>query len=223
MSKPDAASPSKRASTVSRLLSLPDAFSLDTFTNLLGIEKGIAKVYLARWTAAGYLESSGPRTGFYFNVLKNREAPSEFMAEAVRYVYPSALIRGATVLHAAGKTTQVPHQVDVAVLAPANRAKTNGFNEVPKPRSWYAAVHEMKAKEQLFGLPALQPEMALADLYATKGDWHPDIDDLEVDELDWKRFKKACDILGIEVPDQLQELVAKNCAAVGRQRRRRTP
>jgi len=206
-----------------RLLGLPDAFSQDTFTNLLGIEKGIAKVYLSRWTAAGHLQSSGPRTAFYFNVLKNRSAPSEFMAEAIRHVYPTALVRGVTVLHAAGVTTQVPHQVDVAVLAPANRARTNGFNEVPKPRSWYVAVHQMKAKEGMFGLPALQPEMALADLYATKGDWHPDIDDLEVDELDWKRFKKACDVLGIEVPPQLQELVARSCAADGQARRRRTP
>lgn len=196
-----------RISAVKRLLVLPDAFSLATCATLLGVTNGAARVMLARWTAANYVQPSGSRTGFYFNVLKNRNAPDECLARAIKHIYPSAMVRGATVLHAAGKTTQVPHQIDVAVLGRADRAKTTGFSERAKPRRWYATLHGMWDKDGLFGLPALQPEAALADLYATEGDWHPDVDDLEVDELDWPKFKAACDILGIEVPEQLRDLV----------------
>lgn len=197
-----------RVSAVQRLMELPDAFSLNTLATLLGIEKGAATVYLARWSAAGYVQASGPRTGFYFNVLKNRNSPAEFMVQSILHVHPSAMVRGSTVLNAAGKTTQVSHQVDVAVLAPANRAHTNGFQETPKSRRWYASMQGMRTKDGLYGLPSLCPEAALADMYATPGDWHPDVDDLEVDELDWRKFKEATDLLGIEVPLQLKGLVA---------------
>ena len=198
-----------QTSAVERLLSLPDAFSLNACATLLGIEKRVAKVYLSRWSAAGYIKASGPRTGFYFNVLKNRSAPSELLAEAMRHVYPTAMVRGVTVLHAAGKTAQGPQLIEVAVLAPLNRARTDGFDARAKPRRWYAAVQEMKEQQGLFGLPSLQPEMALADLYATPNDWHPDIDDLEVDELDWVKFKSACEILRVDVPQQLMHLVER--------------
>jgi len=211
MSQPTAAT--SRASTVNRLLSLPDAFSLNAFATLLGIDKGVAKVYLSRWSALGYVKSSGPRTGFYFNVLKNRAAPSECLSDAILHVYPTAMVRGATILHATGKTTQVPHEISVAVLAPINRAHTEGYSEVAKPKRWYVSVQTMRSKDGLFGLPALEPEMALADLYATPNDWHPDIDDLEVDEFDWVKFKSACDILGVDVPQQLQDEVTAACAA----------
>lgn len=197
-----------RVSAVQRLLSLPDAFSLNLCASLLGIEKGVAKVYLSRWAAAGYVKASGPRTGFYFNVLKNRSSTSEFLPQAILHVHPTALVRGATVIHASGMTTQVSHQIDVAVLAPANRAHTDGFAEWPKSKRWYVAMQDMKLKDGLFGLPALQPEAALADMFATPNDWHPDIDDLEVDELDWAKFKVVCDRLGIEVPEQLRDVVA---------------
>ena len=197
-----------RVSAVQRLLSLPDAFSLNLCATLLGVEKGVAKVYLSRWAAAGYVKASGPRTGFYFNVLKNRNSTAECLPQSILHVHPTAIVRGATVIHATGMTTQVTHQIDVAVLAPANRAHTDGFVEWPKPRRWYVALQNMKLKDGLFGLPALQPEAALADMYATPNDWHPDIDDLEVDELDWMKFKVACEGLGIEVPEQLRDVVA---------------
>ena len=198
-----------RVSAVQRLLGLPDAFSLNLCATLLGIEKGAAKVYLSRWVAAGYVKASGPRTGFYFNVLKNRNSPAEFLPHSILHVHPTAMVRGATVIHATGMTTQVTHQIDVAVLAPANRAHSDGFVEWPKSRRWYVAMQDMKLKDGLFGLPALQPEAALADMYGTARDWHPDIDDLEVDELDWVKFKVVCDRLGIEVPEQLRDVVAK--------------
>lgn len=198
-----------RVSAVQRVLGLPDAFSLNLCATLLGIEKGVATVYLSRWSAAGYVKASGPRTGFYFNVLKSRDSPAERLTEAILHVHPTAMVRGATVLHATGMTTQVPHQIDVAVLAPANRAHTTGFEERPKSRRWYAAMQGMKLKDGLFGLPALSPEAALADLYATPGDWHPDVDDLEVDELDWLKFGAACNALGIAVPQQLVAQMAQ--------------
>lgn len=198
-----------RLSAVQRLMTLPDAFSLNLAATLMGVDRGVAKVYLSRWSAAGYLKSSGPRTGFYFNVLKNRQAESECLVQAILHVHPTAMARGATVLHACGATTQVPHQVDVAVLAPANRAHTDGFMEWPKSRRWYDTVSEFKSASGVLGLPSLTPEAALADMYSTPDDWHPDIDDLEVDEINWGRFQVACERLGIDVPVQLKPLVVQ--------------
>ncbi|MCZ8254451.1 MAG: hypothetical protein O9327_02065 [Polaromonas sp.] len=213
---------SARMSAVQRLMALPDAFSLNVAATLMDVDKEVAKVYLSRWSTAGYIQSSGPRTGFYFNVLKNRQAASDCLPQAILHVHPTALVRGATVLHAAGVTTQITHQVDVAVLAPANRAHTNGFVEWPKPHRWYVAVNEFKSTDGLMGLPSLDTEAALADMYATPGDWHPDVDDLEVDDIDWGRFKVACERFGIDVPSQLKPLVAKAAPLTPRPARKRT-
>lgn len=192
-------------------MALPDAFSANSFATLLGISREVAAVNLSRWAAAGYIKASGRRTGFYFNVLKRRDAPEVLASEALMHVYPTAIVRGASVLHARGLTTQYPHEVHVGVLAPANRAHTDGFSEVGRSRGWYEAIQSLRVggkAETLYGLPALAPEVALADLFASKNDWHPDVDDLELEDVDWSLFKIACTRFGVSVPEAFQGFVA---------------
>ncbi len=203
-------------SAVELLRMLPEVFDLSTATRLLDMERGIAKTYLSRWGRAGLVKPAGQRAGIYFNVLRAPGAAESRAVDALRMAYPSAVLRGASVLHATGWTTQIPRRTTVAVLARRTLMGLDGFEVAGRPRAWYEAVHaDLKAAKDFstYGLPSLSPAMALADCYADASSWRPDPDDLDdLDEGAWAEVRAAFAALGAEEPAWLADMAGPSPA-----------
>lgn len=177
-----------------RLARLPGVFSLATASRMLDMPRQQTLAYLARWRARKWVEPAGPRAGIYFNRIANTQAADVHRTDALLMLYPSAVLIGESVLHAAGWTTQIPSTLQVAVEKTSARRsykQLDGFTLHPRPLSWFAHAHAQvrspqKAGFNTYGLPTLSPKFALADLYATPGAWHPDADDLDIPINDQK-------------------------------------
>lgn len=209
--------PRKYQSALDRLLALPAIFTLNTMVRATGMSREVAKVALSRWAEKGLIENAGPRAGIYFNRLVDRSGENANAVRALMIKYPSATLCGASVLHAAGWTTQIPSSVHVAIEERPSYAQIDGVTLHPRPVSWFrsmqnrhAFANQAKSGEDstvtAFGLRSLSPAWALGDLYAdgSKNAWHPDEDDLDIPDKDLAKLVKACTALGV-TPDWLAE------------------
>lgn len=172
-------------SAIERLKHLPEVFTINTLSRLMDCPKPTVLAYLSRWRSKGWVEPAGPRSGVYFNLFKNPLAASEYRVDALRMLYPSAMLMGESVLHAAGWITQIPQVLHVAVEKRPSYMQLQGVELHPKPLSWFKTVpilQPTQAKFSSYGLRTLTPAWALADLLATPFAWHPDADDVEVPE-----------------------------------------
>lgn len=170
-------------SAIVRLRSLPEAFTLAAFRRLTGFSENAAAVCLHRWKTKDLIEAAGERAGIYFNKLKNPQPDTVLRVEALLYEYPSAILSGESVLHAAGWITQVPAQITVAVLLRLSCVSFRGFEIRGRPLSWFTAVHgdvSARSNDRVYRMRALTPALALVDLYGDPQAWHPDPDDLDV-------------------------------------------
>jgi hypothetical protein len=166
-----------------RLRRLPEVFSVNTLGLLMNIPKPTALVYLSRWRAKAWVEPAGPRCGVYFNLVRNPQSTREHRALALLMEYPGATLMGASVLHAFGWTTQIPTRMHVAVERRRIYVQFTGFDLHPKSLEWFRTVAYAKAKGAyipIYGLRAITPAWALADLFETPNAWHPESDDLDV-------------------------------------------
>jgi len=59
-------------------------------------------VCLTRWKDKGLVEAAGERARLYFNKLKCNEVDGSLRIAALLFEYPSAMLCGESVLHAAG-------------------------------------------------------------------------------------------------------------------------
>jgi hypothetical protein len=197
-----------RRSATDLLRTLPDVFDLSTLSRMADMEREAAYVYLTRWSRKGLVQPAGQRAGIYFNLVTAPDAPRRLATTALVMEYPTAILRGASVLHAAGWTTQIPQETTVAVLQRRTYAKLSGFDLTPRPRAWYTAVHGRLSTDPdlcAFGLRSLTPALALADAYAPRGGWKPDPDDLDLDDADPSEIVEAFATLGVELPDFLAD------------------
>ena len=170
-------------SAIDRLRNLPEAFTLAAFRRLTGFSQNAAAVCLHRWKTKDLIEPAGERAGIYFNKLKTPQPDTALRIEALLYEYPSAILRGESVLHAAGWITQVPAQLTVAVLLRPTYVSFTGFEIRGRPLSWFTAVHgavSARRNDRVYGMRALPPALALVDAYGDPEAWHPDPDDLDV-------------------------------------------
>jgi hypothetical protein len=74
-----------------------------------------------------------------------------------------------------------------------------GFDIRGRPLSWFRKIHPLldpDAEKRVYGLGALPPSLALADLYADRAGWHPDPDDLDIPEQDHGSVLSATELLG---------------------------
>lgn len=191
-------------SSIERLRELPEVFTLSAVASLGAMPKKTATVYLSRWSAASLVEASGPRSGVYFNLIKSPVISGEMRLKALLATYPSAILIGESVLHSAGWTTQVPRKTSVAVISRRSYVQLDGFEISGRPISWFKKVHGALLKPEdadftTYGLRALPPAFALADLYGTKHAWHPDPDDLDVDEDQVEATVEAARILDVDI------------------------
>lgn len=193
-----------------RLMQLPEVFSLSTLVRFTGMSRDSAKVLASRWNERGLVASAGPRAGVYFNRVRD---PSGHRANAIRALvmkYPSATLCGASVLHAAGWTTQIPSAVHVAIETRPSYSSIDGVTLHPRPVAWFRFMHQHDAwqsagqaeENATYGLRALAPAWALADLYADDepSAWHPDADDLDIPDEASNHVATAFALMGVEPP-----------------------
>lgn len=191
---------------VSRLRALPDTFTFAAFLRYTGFTANAAAVYLRRWKSKGLIEPAGERAGIYFNRIKLPVIDGSHRVQALLFEYPTAILCGESVLHAAGWITQIPAQLSVAVMQRPSYVSLNGFLIRGRPRSWFVKVHDAvnAAKNpRVYGLRALPPALALVDLYGDAKAWHPDRDDLDIPKADVKRVKAAGKLLGVEISEEI--------------------
>jgi hypothetical protein len=188
---------------VERLRGLPEVFTLAGFRKITGFSPNAAAVCLKRWKTRGLIEPAGDRAGIYFNKLRRAEIDSSDRVCALLFEYPTAVLCGESVLHAAGWITQIPARLSVAVLARPSYVSLHGFEIHGRSRSWFRKVHRAVSaagNAPVYGLRALPPALALADLYGNPKAWHPDADDLDVPREQEAALLAASKLLGVKLP-----------------------
>lgn len=188
--------------------SLPEIFTLPQAAGALGMDHRAASVYVHRWRGDGLVDAAGERIAVFFNRLKIPEVTSDHRIAVAKYIYPSAMLAGESVLHAAGWITQIPASLTMDVLSRARYPSISGIDIRGRPKAWFLRMQSLgEPGEALHGLRALSPAAALADLYQAPGAWHPDPDDLDVPESDLPRLQEAFVAMGLD-PSQRQDVFA---------------
>jgi len=189
--------------TWQRLRALPEVFTRNDMAAIhFDGDKNKASVYLSRWKKMGLVTSFGS-SGVYFNLLRNPDAARDGSLTALGLLFPEAVIIGASALHDVGWTTQIPMTTDVAVKRRASYPAPPGFNLHPRSVAWFRTMHDYI---DLVGFPRLSPDAALADAWLHAGMWHPDLDDLESDEIDVLILRETFIRLKVAWPSQYELL-----------------
>jgi hypothetical protein len=188
-------------SALTRLQELPEAFTFSGFCKLSRFSNEAAAVCLRRWKEKGLIEPAGDRAKIYFNKLRSPEVDSTLRIAALLFEYPTAVLCGESVLHAAGWITQIPAELSVAVLSRPSYISLHGFDIRGRSLSWFRKIHPLidpSEQQRVFGLRALPAALALADLYADPKGWHPDPDDLDIPQDLHDSILPAFELLGLE-------------------------
>lgn len=191
-----------RRSAYDRLRELPEIFTIATAMRQIGLDMPSMRVTMSRWHRRGLVEPAGPKAGIYYNRLVSPDAPAERLSDAILMVHPTAILCEASVLHAAGWTTQIPTRVSVNGVRRPSYAELYGVDVHPRPIGWFrfmrrqgAVLSPTQANFPTYGLPALKPAWALADARTDPRAWHPDSDDLDITEEDEASIAKAAEAL----------------------------
>lgn len=189
-------------SAIERLRALPAVFSLAMLAARLDSDKAKASIYAKRWKDAGLIRAVGPRVGVYYNLLVDPQGPSTHSLNALRLVFPEAVIAAETVLHDAGWTTQIPFNTQVIVLDRRTVPQIDGFDLHRRPRKWFSGFSP-DIDQAAFA--RLSPYGALVDAYQYDGyggqrTWRPDLDDLQTDEINWGRLAQLFQAHGQPLP-----------------------
>lgn len=169
--------------SIDRMRQLPAAFSVNQAARLFEMDKRMLSVYLARLQRMGLIKKAGPKAGIYYNVLLGPPKDSD-VAEAIRIAYPSAVLYGASVLHNAGWTTQIPQAIHIVVLDKGSYPSLDGVEVYRRPLAWYQRHAQDIVQSgrdvdfETYGLPALRPLACLEDMRAVRDGWVPEADDL---------------------------------------------
>ncbi len=196
---------------LTRLLSLPEVFTFAGFCKMTDLSADAAAVYLRRWKVRGLIEPAGARAGIYFNKLKRAQIESSDRIAALLFEYPTAVLCGESVLHAAGWITQIPARLSVAVMSRRSFVSLHGFDIRGRPRTWFGKVHaavNAPGNERIYGLKALPPALALVDLYTDAKGWHPALDDLDLPEEEKAAVLGASELLRVRLPAALRNTCA---------------
>lgn len=177
--------PAQRTSVIDHLQAMPDVFDLGLFLLTTGVSRGSAKVMISRWASKGYVELAGPKAGLYFKRLGATMDRSQQIEAGVLHLYASATTCGATVLHQAGWTTQIPRELHVAIEERPSVVQISGVKLYQRPLSWFRTVHDQKGFEvephaSIHSMRRLRPHWALADMMTFRDGWVPDEDDLDI-------------------------------------------
>jgi hypothetical protein len=199
-------------SALTRLRDLPEAFTFAGFCKLSRLSNKAAAVCLTRWKEKGLIEPAGERARLYFNKLKCNDVDGSLRIAALLFEYPSAVLCGESVLHAAGWITQIPARLSVAVISRPSYVSLHGFDIHGRQLSWFKKIHpamDSSAEKRIYGLRALPPPLALMDLYGDPKGWHPEVDDLDIPQENFASVEAAATLLRVDVPQPLGHKIKK--------------
>lgn len=199
-----------RRSSVDILRALPPVFDISTFQRMVDVPRQHARTYLSRWSDTKLVASAGPRAGVYFNLVVEPDSVSARAGEALLLLYPSAILNGSSVLHAAGWSTQIPARVTAAALSRPTYAMLDAFDVVGRPRSWFVATRAGISDDPdlaRYGVRSLTPAFALADALTHDDGWRPDPDDLDLSDADPDEIAGAFRALGKKPPEWIRDLL----------------
>lgn len=176
-----------------RLLKLPEVFSLhdlskDTF-NMASLRPETAKKFVLRMCDRGYIQPAGPRTGYYYNLVKDSMGYANRKLEVAELMYPEAIVIGHNVLHNYGWITQIPRTFDVAIDGSRRSvAQIDGVSLRRRNADWFACRQEddsiLRYGESPFYIDSLTPRAALEDIRIHQDMWVPERDDLFIPDDD---------------------------------------
>lgn len=148
-----------------------------------------ASSVLTRWQRQELVVSAGE--GVWFNLVVDPDGPENRLFEAIGRMFPAVVVIGATVLHDAGWTTQVPQRQTVAVPPRRSTPNPDRVEVCPRPRVWFRKV-EPFLRRNVYAVPSLTPAAALADALTHKPGWRPDPDDIGLESMkDVRDFQAA--------------------------------
>ncbi len=170
---------------VQRLMALPAIIDLRMLERQ-GLTRGSARLQASMWARAGMLKPAGPRSGIYYNLVRDNRGAAAHLGELLIREYATPIVVGASAIHHFGWTTQMPRVLEVAVPVTRRRRrfmKIDGAIVVPRPLSWYQKIAG-HVSDGPYGLKVLAPQYALADAYRHKDVWVPDPDDIDLSDAD---------------------------------------
>lgn len=209
-----------KISSINRLKALPAIFTLDNAAAEIGCDTVTASVYIHRWRSLGIIEPVGERAGIYFNLLQDPAGPKNKAGDALRMIYPGAVLRGRSALLGAGwikSESAAGGAVEVAVLSRRSYLSVTGFEIEGRSASWFSAMDPyilQRPPWESRGLRSLGPAAALADM-VMKGVDAPKTKDMELRTLDWVSVKDVFEALGTEPPGDFMAHI-NECAAIRR-------
>lgn len=170
--------------SIDRLRQLPAVFSVNHAARVFEMDKRMLSVYLVRLQRTGLIKKAGPKAGIYYNMLlgsPKTDPDARNLVEAIRIAYPSAILYGASVLHNAGWTTQIPQAIHIVVLDKGSYPILDGVEIYRRSLAWYqrhAQDITQTVDFETYGLPALLPQACLNDMRAVRDGWVPEPDDV---------------------------------------------
>jgi len=193
-----------RLSALSRLRELPEVFTTKILAGSLGGNAAAASIYTQRWRKEGLISAAGKKAGVFYNLLVNPQGETECAIKALKILFPSAIIGGATALHDAGWTTQIPSAAEVLVIRRPTYPQLDAFSLYGRSQRWHQQL-----LQHLDGTDGwrLAPAAALADAWAHDGMWKPDPDDLEADDINWHAVAMTFNELGVPWPSEYGEFL----------------
>lgn len=181
----------KYTSVADRLRDLGPVFSIQDMRIHFNISSEQASLYMKRWSERGHIQKFAP--GVSFNTLFFPEAPDQKIGLALTKVLrrPFVMIGGSSLYHS-GWTTQVHHQMEIAV--PIMRGKTSlpkiegGIRLIPRSVTTFNKLNAQINAGASGGenIPVVMPAYALADAYLKGMEGKPENDGLltPADEID---------------------------------------
>ena len=152
-----------RVSAGERLDQLADVFSVEDFKTQQKLSAKAASVYLARWQAQGLIARLGPRSGLWVNLSKVGSIGLGERIQGVLRKHPDALLAGPSALALAG-WSNAPDQPVLVVPQGSSKAQFDGITILTRTPRVYAQLKEAsQVVEGSLGLPAVAPDVALAD------------------------------------------------------------
>jgi len=158
-----------KKSARSRLLEIPDVFSVAELALVMGVPRAEASQYLSRWKAVDLVVPFGGKSGIYLNAARIPSARSDgaLWQRALLKAMPSAVIGGWEVLADSGLTTQVTRQHYILVSNTDSFFEVDGAEVHRRSIPWLnRLVREGAILNPEPGVlaPRLRPGAALADL-----------------------------------------------------------
>lgn len=186
-------------SSIDRLRDLPVVFSGRELTLRYGWSSSQASQYLYRWCNQKLVKRLGGKSDAYFNLILDPHW-ERHVQEALKLVYPSAVMIGRRPLYEAGWVSQRAYCVDIAVPDTAIKHDLDPIADVHRrPAEWFRAIPQQRVEHNR--LRALPASWALADMQQFQDPLPPDIDDIYWDHLDtreadsYKAAKSAFEVV----------------------------